>query len=122
MGTKAKRQAIELKTDASGNLEHGWYNDNFSARAISPTQFYYATIYTDGNVSRATRVNGTETTNTASGVKNTFGTAATLGRSSYSSPADNLQGNVAEIIIYHRQLSAAEIGGNEYYLRNKWGL
>jgi hypothetical protein len=53
--------------------------------------------------------------------KNTQSTRAAIGGfPAYTT--SYLNGYVAEMLIYHRGLTASEITQNETYLKNKWGL
>lgn len=85
----------------------GWHNFAFTKNATSGTM----TIYLDG-VSVAT----------SSGLTRTFGAANTFKIASAASNVNYYAGNIANIHVYARELSAAEIKQNFNSLKKRFGL
>ncbi len=72
----------------------------------------------DGTTQAASAQGGAEATDTNGA--NAFLDAITIG--GYTGAADQLNGSIAEIIIYDTSLTAAQITAIEVYLADKWGV
>lgn len=96
-------------------------NNPVTRTGITKANYNIFTQFLSGTTQSISVNNGTAGTNT-SGV-NAVATIATIGAYKNSGFTGNYQlGNIAEIIIYNRALTAAEIIQVNRYLSNKWNI
>ena len=104
---------------SSGNV---WqYGGRSSSTAIG-TDWLYATISIDGSqdTNNVLRVDGSQVdTGASNGRSMRFGT---IGAWNGGASAGSWNGEIAEIIMYNRLLTSAEILEVEAYLKDKWGF
>ena len=113
------RQNTSLASIASKNeLRHyaaGWVS---TGTAVTPTQFYLAEATNDGAASLF-RVDGVNRT-TSSTPTGTPGTIHLGGSGAF--PAELLNGDMAEVIVYDRALTNRERNRVGMYLQDKYGI
>lgn len=120
LGGGASRNGLYIN-DASNAGKLSYYlNSGFSG---------FSSAYTTGSYAVATIMQNTAAINawqngvsqvSTTGVVRTATTGLYIGDNSTS--GDQLQGNIAEVIIYNRDLAVEEVHDVENYLANKWGL
>ena len=116
----AGRYYYRANADGDGVLGLNRTGDSSAvAVASAGDAFHLGTFFRSGTTQSISVDSGTPVTNT-SGLSESGIDAATIG--SKAGAGSFLLGSIAEIIIYSRALSTAEISAVETYLSNKWGI
>lgn len=120
IGNGSSRNAIFVNDTSAPTRINYYINSSF----INFTSTYTAGAYTMTSVIHNT--NSVNLFRNAASEVSTTGATRLATNGIYvgddSSGSDNLQGNIAEILVYDRDLSADERHDIENYLANKWGL
>lgn len=106
-------------TSGNVNFNSSTSNASVSATGVTKANYNIFSCYRSGTTQSISVNNAAETTN-ASGASESGVDAASIG--SNGGGAGFVIGNIAEIIIYNRALSAADIIQINRYLSNKWGI
>lgn len=100
---------------------NGEGNDAYTLETIAMGTKYLSIMQINStNVSLYT--NGLNKSATLSAVPNISGNAAGIGYRVLSTPIGFLNGQISEIIVYDKVLSAIEMNGLKNYLSYKWGI
>jgi len=123
-GTYYKQIWAHTQEPAGANVGHRWIGDDLNSPDGS---IDYATANTsilswDGTT-RKSILNGLTYFDTPTNTKNTASDAARIGATTSSNGNYNINGGyIAELIIYHKVLTASELADLQTYLNTKWGL
>lgn len=110
--------AVGIYASGTDGLSHYWSGNDLNATAEDWDA--NSIIASWDGTTRTTRIDSVDVADTPTN-KNTRTTEALLGGRDYWSDL-NLSGYVAEILIYHRALTADEITQTETYFNDKWGV
>jgi hypothetical protein len=121
MGSGGSRNALFVN-DASGSGKINFYHNGtfYNPSASYTTSAYTLTTATVNTNAYTLTQNGASVGTGTAGSNRVSTTGIYVGND--SSGGDELQGNIAEIIVYDRDLTADERHDVEAYLASKWGL
>lgn len=116
LGGHNTNESVGIHTIDTDSIRQFWWNNDIDTNASWEPNLIIAKW--DGTT-RTTRINKVNNSDTPIG-KNTTNAYSALG--GIPTTGYMLYGYIAELIVYHRALTATEILQNETYFNTKWGL